>query len=135
MVELRHLQDVEERAGAAGLGVHGAYHDPVNAALHQGAGAHLAGLQGHIQGAAFEPPVTEFAAGFVDGRDFRVGERGMLVQTLIEAAGNDLPVLDDHAADGDLPDGGSAAGLMNGFFHELFVGGEHAFSLAFRILK
>jgi hypothetical protein len=39
------------------LGVAGAEHHPPHARLHQGTGAHGAGLQGYQQGAIVEAPV------------------------------------------------------------------------------
>src|SRR5450756_1887066 len=49
VVEALVLADVVERAGGAGLLVGGAVHEVGDARLHDRAGAHRAGLHGHVE--------------------------------------------------------------------------------------
>ena len=72
MVKLGHFQYIQDGSGASGLGIHAAHDDFGDTGLHDGTGAHLAGLQCHIEGTFFQTPVTDDFAGFVDRCDLRM---------------------------------------------------------------
>lgn len=121
MVEVGILEDIEKCAAAAGFGAGGADHDPVDAGLDDGAGAHLAGLEGAVEGTALEPPVADLFAGLPDAGDLGVRQGRLIGVAAVIAAGDDLSFIDDHSADGDFADG-------DGFFR-LFQGGLHIFDV------
>ncbi len=52
VVELRVVEHREHRAAGAGLGIGGGKHQPVEARVNHGSGAHGAGLQRHVKRAA-----------------------------------------------------------------------------------
>ena len=117
MVELLHLKEIQNRTGAAGLGVRGADDNAVDTGLHQGAGTHLARLERHIHRAPFEAPVAELTAGLTNRDNLRMGERGVRREAAVEAPPDDASVADDDAADGDLAEFHGASGLMKSFLH------------------
>ena len=117
VVEVRILQDVEEGPAAAGLGAGRADHDAVDPGLDDGAGAHLAGLQGAVEGAALQPPVAELLTGLTDAGDLGVGQCGLVRVAAVVAAGDDLSLVDDDRPDGDLPDRDRLLRLLQGGLH------------------
>ena len=117
MVEGRCVEELEHGAGAAVLGAVGAEDDAVDAALDQGAGTHGAGLEGAVEGAAFEAPVAGPAAGLADGGDLRVREGRVVGVAAVVAPPDDLSVADDHGADRDFAECGGLGGLAEGSAH------------------
>lgn len=79
VVEPRVMADVVEGAQGAALGVCGAKDAAVYAGVDHEAGAHEAGLQRDIDGAAGEPPAAKDARGLHHCAELRVG-RGVKVQ-------------------------------------------------------
>src|SRR5258708_9823700 len=68
--------------------------------MHDGARAHGAGLERHVERAAFQTVVVEFLGRFTQGLDFRVGGRVLARNRRIVAAADDFPVLYHQSADG-----------------------------------
>ena len=124
VVELLHLEEVEDGPGAAGLGVGGADDDAVDARLDKSAGTHLAGLERDVHRAALEAPVAELAAGLADRDDLGVRERGVRREAAVEAAPDDPAVTDDDTADRDLAESHCALGLVDRFAHEKRIVGQ-----------
>lgn len=125
VVEIGILQDIQESAAAARFGAVSADHDSVDAGLDDGAGAHLAGLQGAVQCAALETPVPGLFTGLFNAGDLGVGERGLVRIAPVVTARNDPAVIYDDRPDRDFAEG-------DGFFR-LLQGGFHIFGI-FRIL-
>ena len=57
LLELFHLQEIDDRTGTACFGIHASHDHPWDPRLHDRPGTHLAGFQGHIKSAALQPPV------------------------------------------------------------------------------
>ena len=66
MIELFHIQKIQDRTRAARLGIHTPDYHPFDPRLHDRSGTHLARLQCHIHGAVFQSPVIHFFACFAD---------------------------------------------------------------------
>mgnify|MGYP007111681380 CR=1 FL=1 len=67
MVVKLHIKQVADRAAGAVFAVRSAENDPGDPGVQNGAGAHGAGLQGHIQGAIPQSPAAQVAASLVNG--------------------------------------------------------------------
>ena len=103
MVEAFVFEEVHQGAAATGFGVGRAVVDFVDAGEDDGAGAHGAGLERDVEARAFEPPASDVGGGLGDGQDLGV-RRGVLEDfALVVGFADDLAVVDDNAADGDLP--------------------------------
>ncbi len=103
MVEAFVFEEVHQGAAATGFGVGRAVVDLVDAGEDDSAGAHGAGLERDVEARAFEPPASEVGGGLGDGQDLGMG-RGVLEDfALVVGFADDLAVVDDNAADGDLP--------------------------------
>lgn len=103
MVEGGVFQDVEYGSGAAGLGVHAANDNLGDAGLDDGAGAHLTGFQGYVEGAVLQAPVADFFAGFVDSGNFGVGQGVFVSVAAVITSADDFILVDYDTADGDFP--------------------------------
>lgn len=120
VVELGHLQEIQDGAAAACLGVHTAHDHLGDAGLDDGTGAHLAGLQRHIEGAFLQPPVADLLAGFVDGGDLRVGQCILVRIPAVIPPADDLTLVDNDAADGYFSQCIGFLRLPQGFPHVFF---------------
>lgn len=100
MIELRRLQYVQDRAATASFGIHASHDHLRDAGLNDGAGAHLAGFQSHIERAVLQPPVTDYPAGFVDGGNLGVSQRTLIGIAAVIATPDHFSLVDDDAADG-----------------------------------
>ena len=100
MVKLRHFQDIQDRSGAACLGIHAAHDNLGDPGLHDGTGAHLAGLQCHIEGTLFQTPVADHLAGLVDRGDLRMGQGIFVGISAVIAPADDPAFVYDDTADG-----------------------------------
>ena len=100
------VHDAEDRAAGAGLGVGRGVDEAGDARVEDGAGAHGAGLERDVEGAAGvllrEAVVGEVARGVAEGDDLGVGGGVVVAQDAVLAAGDDLVLIDDDGADGDL---------------------------------
>lgn len=130
VIERGVFQDVEYGSGTAGLGIHAANDHLGDAGLDDGAGAHLAGLQGYVEGAVLQSPVADFFAGFVDSGNFGVCQGVFVgVAAVVASADNFIPV-DYDTADGDFSEGVCFLGLGEGGFHVFFLSGHKALVLS-----
>ena len=120
VVELGHLQEIQDGAAAACLGVHTAHDHLGDAGLDDGTGAHLAGLQRHIEGAFLQSPVSDLLAGFVDGGDLRVGQCIFVRIPAVIPPADDLTLVDNDAADGHFSQCIGFLRLPQGFPHVFF---------------
>ncbi len=127
MVEGFVFENVEKGTAAAGLRVHGAHDYSVDAGLNDGAGAHLAGLERNIEGAALEAPVADYFGSFFDSGNFCVGKSGLVGVATIVAATDYLAFVDDDAADGNFAELVGLASFLQGFLHVFFIFGKNFF--------
>ena len=77
-------------AGACKL-IPRAEHDRRYAGIYYCSGAHRAGLERDEDGAALEPPVADFGAGFADGLKLGVGGGVVPLLAAVAAAADDAP--------------------------------------------
>jgi hypothetical protein len=82
-----------------------------------GAGAHGAGFQGGVEGAAGEAPAAQGRGGLADREEFGVGGRVFGGLALVGGDGQDLPFSGDHGAHGGLALFGGARGGEQGAAH------------------
>ena len=102
MVELGVVEDAEDRAAGAGLGVGCGVDQAADAGVEDGSGAHCAGLERDVEGAAFgEAIIFQRAGGCAESDDLGVGGGVVIAQDTVLAAGDDLAVEDEDGADGD----------------------------------
>ena len=103
VVEPPIFEQVHQGAAATGFGVGRAIVHLVDAGEDDGAGAHGAGLEGDVETRAFKPPALEVGGGLGDGQDLGMGGGVLEDFALVVGFADDLPVVHDDAADGDLP--------------------------------
>ena len=120
MVKLGHFQYIQDGSGASGLGIHAAHDDFGDPGLHDGTGAHLAGLQCHIEGTLFQTPVTDDLAGFVDRCDLRMRQRIFICIAAVVTPADDLSLVYDDTTDGNFSQSVGFFCLFQGFFHIFF---------------
>ena len=101
MVKLGHFQYIQDGSGTSGLGIHTAHDDFGDPGLHDGTGAHLAGLKCHIEGTLFQTPVTDDLAGFVDRCDLRMRQRIFICIAAVVTPADDLSLVYDDTTDGN----------------------------------
>jgi len=86
--------------------------------VEDGSGAHGAGFEGDVEGAAFvsveQSVVFEGAAGVAEGDDFGVGSGIVVAEDAVLAAGDDFAAMDDDGADGDFAGEFGGAGFVDG---------------------
>ena len=131
MVEAFVFEEVHKGASATGFGVGRAVVDLVDAGEDDGAGAHGAGLEGDIKARAFEPPASEVGGGLGDGQNLGMGGGVLEDFALVVGLADDLPVVDDDAADGDLPGRIGFLGFAQSSLHisRIFIKHGKGFSL------
>jgi len=124
----------ENRAACSGFGIAGGEDEAGDAGVEDGAGAHSAGFEGAIEGAAAfgskEAIVCEGEAGCSEGYDLgmRCGVVG--AEDLVIAAADDFAGgRDDDRADWDLACCFRGLRFGDGEVHEIIVG-QHTVSLA-----
>jgi hypothetical protein len=79
------LAQVKNTAKPSALAIGGTEHHPSNPGLHQGAGTHRAGLEGHDQGAVVEAPVLAQPGGLLQCHQFGVAQRVLIVLPSVTA--------------------------------------------------
>jgi len=118
VVKLRVVDDGEYGAAGAGLGVGRGVDEACDAGVEDGAGAHGAGFEGDVEGAAGgvlrQAVVGEVARGLAQGDDLGVGGGVVVAEDAVLAAGDDLVLVDDDRADGDLAGEFGGAGFGDG---------------------
>ena len=121
MVELRVVHDAEDAAAGSGFGVVGGVDEAGDAGVEDGSGAHGAGFEGDVEGAAGEPVVRERKAGLTEGYDLGVGRGVAVTEDSVLAAADDLVVIDDDGTYGDFAFQFGGAGFGDGEAHHLLV--------------
>lgn len=119
--QLLVVHDVEQGPAAAGLVGAGPDDHPIDPRLFDRPGAHGAGLQGAVEGAAVEAPVPDDLSRPPDRRDLRVGEGRVVGVPAVVAPADDPAMVDDDGADRHLPQGHGLFRLAQGFPHVLFI--------------
>ena len=102
MVEPGILHEILQAPGHAGLGVRRAEHEPRYPGQNRGAGAVGAGLQGGVQGAALQAPVSETTSRVPNGQRLGVGGRIAVLDGPIVGLRDDFATAGDQRADRDL---------------------------------
>ena len=100
MIEGQSIQ-IKQTAHGAEADILSAVHHPGDPCIHNGAGTHGAGLQGHVQGASDEAPSAQGAAGLINGLDLRVSESVFDSLPAVASLTDDATVPHDHASYGD----------------------------------
>src|SRR6185369_3578377 len=103
------------------LRIAGAIDDPADPGMHDGAGAHGAGLQRHEQFATGQTVIAEHAGRIAQGGDFGMRRRIALTDRRVEAAPDDDSVLYDDRADRHFAQAFGGTGLRYRLAHEEFV--------------
>ena len=116
------IEESIEAADGPGFGVGRAEDDAGDAGQDDGAGAHRAGFEGHVEGAPFEPPIGEGGGGLGDRQHFGVGGRVAELFATVVGLGEDFAVAKDDRADGDLVFGRGGLGLADRLHHPRAVG-------------
>lgn len=115
-------QGVEHAAGSAGLGIAGAEDDPRDARMHDGAGAHHARLERHVERGAWKTVVAQAAPGGAQCLDLGVRARIAGRNVAVPAFADGLPVHHEDGADGHFAVMGlGVPGEFEGTLHPLAV--------------
>lgn len=121
VVQGRVVDDLKQGADGAALWIVAAVDDAVEAAVDDGAGAHGAGLDGDVEGAACEPPTAQGPAGLFNGQELGVSRGAGQGFAQVIGPGNGLFLINDDGAYGNFPDGGGDFCFFYGFAHVKFV--------------
>ncbi|MCY1175032.1 hypothetical protein D9M73_152520 [compost metagenome] len=85
------------------------------------AGAHAAGFEGHVEGAAGQPVVGGGRRGHADGDHLGMGAGVVAGDRLVETTPDDLTVLHQHRAHRHFAQGRALGGQGQGFTHEFAI--------------
>ena len=121
MVEARVGEDFKAGTDGAAFGVVGAVDETRDAGLYDGAGAHVAGLDGDVERGVGETVVGKPSGGFAKDDDFGVGGGIAVADGAVATASEDLAVVDKDSADGDFAGLGGSACFGEGFLHVMGV--------------
>ena len=121
MVDAREVIEIGGTAKAAHFGIRDGVTHALEARHERGAGAHRAGLLGHVERCAVEPPVADAGGGLSEREHLGVG--GGIVGCFdgVVGRGDDLAAMLDHAADGHFVDAPGIDGLIVGEAHKKHV--------------
>jgi hypothetical protein len=131
MVEACVGGGVMEGTGVPGLPIWGGVDEAREAGGVGCSGAHGAGLQGRVEGAADEAPGAEMGGGPPDGQEFGVGGGISLSLAFVGGDGQDLCSPGDDGAHGGLALSGGFAGGREGPAHH----GEVLFGVLFKFSR
>lgn len=121
VVELRHLQNVEEPARRTPFRIAAAKDHPPQTRVNQRPGAHRAGFLRHVEIAIGEPPVVDDALRLSNREHLRVG-RGVFQRLhLIRRPRDDATFAHDHRTDGHFVRLVSPHRLTQRFAHKINV--------------
>lgn len=124
MVEDIGIGQLEFGPYAAESEITGAENKRVNAGVNQGAGAHDAGFQCHVDGGVVETVVPQVPGGGAEEVDFGVSGRVVSGDGRIVGAGDDLAVNDENGADWDFTGDLGELSFRDGLAHvEIMVHG------------
>jgi hypothetical protein len=125
VIELAVGEQVDHRAGGAGLRIEGTEDDALEARVDQRHRAHRAWLQRHVELALRQAVVGQQRRRMAQGDDLRMGGRVVLGDRPVVAGGHDLParrrLAHDHRAHRNLAHQPGVAGLVDGDAHGLLV--------------
>ncbi len=110
MIQAGVTQHPVEGADSAGFGIIAAVDHPTDPRVHDRASAHDAGLEGDIEGAVAEPPVTDMLGCLAEGYDFCVGRWISRRLAEIESPSDDAAFVDHHCTDRHLTTGAGHSG-------------------------
>ena len=130
VVQLGMVKQVEHRARHPGARVRCTKHHAVHPGVQQGAAAHGAGLQRHIERAAVQAVIAQHPGRFAQRHHFGM-RRGVVADDRgIAARRNHSAVFDHHRAHGHFACCASLAGLLQGQAHPVRVLGGHVHAQA-----
>ncbi len=115
------VEDFEAGADGAAFGVVGAVDEARDTGLDDGACAHAARLDSDVECGIGEAVVAEKAGGFAKDDDFGVGGGVAIADGAVARTGEDLAVMDEYGADGNLAGYGRGTSFGQGFLHILDV--------------
>ncbi len=127
MVEVVVGGYVVEAACVTGLGIRGSVDEAIDAGGVGGAGAHGAGFEGRVEGAARQAPAARGGGGAADSEEFGVGRGVSRGLALVGGDGQDLPSSRDDGPHGDLAALGCALCCFEGAPHHGQVRGAEIF--------
>jgi hypothetical protein len=125
MVEARVGEDFEAGADRAAFGIVGAENEARDTGLDDGARAHVAGLDGDVEGGVREAVVAEEAGGFAKDDHFGVGRGIDIADGAISGTSEEFALVDEHRTDGDFSSCGRAARFSECLLHEPDVSFRH----------
>jgi len=114
--------EIEHRAAGTPLRVLGTPYQEIEPGLSAGRGAHRAGLEGDIEGAFLEAPITEHTASFAQRQYLRVTGRVRHLLATIAGTGQDLAGAGHDRPYRNLPSPRGVLGLGYGLGHKGVVG-------------
>ena len=121
MIQLRHLQQVNQAAGGASFGVGTTENYSAEPDMDDGAGAHGARFLRHVKIAIVESPIAHGALGLSDRQDFGVSGRVLQGFNLVPRSGDDFAFGHHNGADRNLLRGLGFSRLAQRFAHEISV--------------
>src|SRR5713226_8625087 len=101
MVQTRMGENFKARANGATFGIVSAVDEARDSGLNNGASAHTAGLDGHVERRIREAVVAEKAGRFTKSGNFRMRRWVAVTNRAIPGASEYLAVMNKHSADGD----------------------------------
>lgn len=124
MIQIGSLEKIPKAARAAAFGIRATEDHAPHAAVHDGPGAHGAGLLGDVEIAIGEPPIADGALSLGEGE--HLGVRGGVFECLylVPRSGDDGSLMHDDGSDGHFMLPGGLAGLPERLAHEIRVVGN-----------
>ena len=121
------LGNVVQAPRRSRLGIGGAVDDPLQPRQHRRPRAHGARLQGHHQGAAFQPPVAPPPGGLREHQHLGMGRRVVaLLPAVVVGRGRPAPGVDQHRPHGYIAVAGGQRRLGQSRLHPVIPGhGRH----------
>lgn len=124
MIQCGLLQQIDESASRAALGIAASEDHPLDSAVNDCSSAHWAGFFGHIEVTVSEPPVASGLLGLGQGKHLSVGGGVFERLNLIVRAGYDAPFGHDDSSNGHLTIEVGLLSLPHGLAHEERVAGQ-----------
>jgi hypothetical protein len=118
MVEALVIMHRKKRAQGAPLGIRGPKDATINPRELHESGTHEAGLKGHVDGTARQPPAAKCPRRLDKRPEFRVSGGVGVDLSAVVTPRNDVPIADDHRPNWHLADSPRNMRLLNGKPHE-----------------
>src|SRR6266404_4828625 len=122
MIEPRVGEDFEAGTNRAALRVVAAVHEPRNARLNHGPGAHAARLDGNVERGAGKAVIAQYAGRFAQHDHLGVGRRVAVANGAIARARDDFAFVGHDGSDWHFACRGSRACFLDGLAHEFEIG-------------